>query len=203
VTQPGPGRLARMPTGPKLLIVAAAVLGVSLLPSTWAGGAAALVTAAISYAAADLRDGALGLRALGRQLRATRWILLFTLVSQLVLLGGEPAVSNTARIAAAIALPGLLMLTASTTALLDAVERGLRPARRLGIDPERVALLLAVTVSTVPVLARLAGDVRDAQRARGGRGGRGGIRTSVVPFLVLALKHADDLGDALTARGVR
>ena len=46
----------------------------------------------------------------------------------------------------------------------------------------------------------LAGDVRDAQRARGGRGG---IRTSVVPFLVLALKHADDLGDALTARGVR
>ena len=200
MTQPGPGRLARMPTGQKLLIVAAAVLGVSLLPSTWAGGAAALVTAAISYAAADLRDGALGLRALGRQLRATRWILLFTLVSQLVLLGGEPAVSNTARIAAAIALPGLLMLTTSTTALLDAVERGLRPAGRLGIDPERVALLLAVTVSTVPVLARLAGDVRDAQRARGGRGG---IRTSVVPFLVLALKHADDMGDALTARGVR
>lgn len=200
MTQPGPGRLARMPTGPKLLIVAAAVLGVSLLPSTWAGGAAALVTAAISYAAADLRDGSLGLRALGRQLRATRWILLFTLVSQLVLLGGEPAVSNTARVAAAIALPGVLMLTTSTTALLDAVERGLRPAGRLGIDPERVALLLAVTVSTVPVLARLAGDVRDAQRARGGRGG---IRTSVVPFLVLALKHADDLGDALTARGVR
>jgi len=200
VTRPGRGRLARMPTGPKLALVAVAVLGVSLLPSTWAGGAAALVVAATSYATAGLGDGALGLRALGRQMRATRWILLFTLVSQLVLLGGEPAVSNTARIASAIALPGLLMLTTSTTALLDAVERGLRPAGRLGIDSERVALLLAVTVSTVPVLARLAGDVRDAQRARGGRGG---IRTSVVPFLVLALKHADDLGDALTARGVR
>ena len=200
MTRPGRGRLARMPTGPKLALVAVAVLGVSLLPSTWAGGAAALVVAATSYATAGLGDGALGLRALGRQMRATRWILLFTLVSQLVLLGGEPAVSNTARIASAIALPGLLMLTTSTTALLDAVERGLRPAGRLGIDSERVALLLAVTVSTVPVLARLAGDVRDAQRARGGRGG---IRTSVVPFLVLALKHADDLGDALTARGVR
>jgi biotin transport system permease protein len=202
VTDAGParGRLARMPTGPKLLLVAAAVLGVSLLPSTWAGAAAALAVAVACYATAGLGDGALGLRALGRQLRATRWILLFTLVSQVVLLGVEPAVSNTARVATAIALPGLLMLTTSTTALLDAVERGLRPARRLGVDSERLALLLAVTVSTVPVLARLAGDVRDAQRARGGRGG---IRTSVVPFLIVALKHADDLGDALTARGVR
>ncbi|MFD2338881.1 CbiQ family ECF transporter T component [Clavibacter michiganensis subsp. tessellarius] len=194
------GRLARMPTGPKLVLVAAVVLGVSLLPSTWAGAVAATGIAVVAYAVAGLGDGAIGLRALGRQVRATRWILLFTLVTQLVLLGVEPAVSNTARIAAAIALPGLLMLTTSTTALLDAVERGLRPAGRLGLDSERVALLLAVTVSTVPVLARLARDVRDAQRARGGRAG---ITTSVVPFLVVALKHADDLGDALAARGVR
>ncbi|KZC94841.1 MULTISPECIES: energy-coupling factor transporter transmembrane component T [Clavibacter] len=197
---PSAGRLARMPTGPELVLVAFVVLGVSVLPSTWAGAVAALAIAIACYGAAGLGDGALGLRALGRQVRATRWILLFTLVSQLVLLGVEPAVSNTARIAAAIAVPGLLMLTTSTTEILDAVERGLRPARRLGLDSERVALLLAVTVSTVPVLARLARDVRDAQRARGGRTG---ITTSVVPFLVLALKHADDLGDALAARGVR
>jgi biotin transport system permease protein len=117
-----------------------------------------------------------------------------------VLLGPEHAVANTARIATAIAIPGLLVLTTSTTALLDSVERGLGPLARLGVDTERIALLMTVTVSTVPVLARLAGDVRDAQRARGGRAG---IRTSVVPFLVVALKHADDLGDALTARGVR
>jgi biotin transport system permease protein len=198
--RPAAGRLERMPTGPKLVLLAAVVLGVSLLPSTWTAAAVAVAVAVVAYAAAQLRDGLLGLRALGRQLRAMRWILLFTLVSQALLLGPEPAVANTARIAAAIAIPGLLMLTTPTSALLDAVERGLRPAARLGLDTERVALLLTVTVSTVPVLARLAGDVRDAQRARGARPG---IRTAVVPFLVLALRHADDLGDALTARGVR
>ncbi|WP_440694154.1 CbiQ family ECF transporter T component [Clavibacter nebraskensis] len=195
-----PGRLARMRTGPKVLLLAAVVLMVSLLPSTWTGAAVAPAVAVVAYAAAGLGDGALGLRALASQLRAVRFLLLFTLACQAVLLGPEHAVANTARVATAIAIPGLLVLTTSTTALLDSVERGLRPLARLGVDTERVALLMTVTVSTVPVLARLAGDVRDAQRARGGRAG---LRTFVVPFLVVALKHADDLGDALTARGVR
>ena len=57
-----------------------------------------------------------------------------------------------------------------------------------------------MTISTIPVLARLASDVREAQRARGG--GRQPAHF-VVPFLVVALKHADELGDALAARGVR
>ncbi|WP_043669188.1 energy-coupling factor transporter transmembrane component T [Clavibacter michiganensis] len=195
-----PGRLARMRTGPKALLLAAVVLGVSLLPSTWPAAGIAAAVAVLAYAAAGLGDGVLGLRALASQLRAVRFLLLFTLICQTVLLGPEPAVANTARVATAIAIPGLLVLTTSTTALLDAVERGLRPLARLGVDTERIALLMTVTVSTVPVLARLAGDVRDAQRARGGRAG---LRTFVVPFLVVALKHADDLGDALTARGVR
>jgi biotin transport system permease protein len=195
-----PGRLARMRTGPKALLLATVVLLVSLLPSTWAGAAVACAVAVIAYAAAGLGDGAMGLRALASQLRAVRFLLLFTLLCQAVLLSPEQGLANTARVATAIAIPGLLVLTTSTTALLDAVERGLRPLARLGVDTERIALLMTVTVSTVPVLARLAGDVRDAQRARGGRAG---LRTFVVPFLVVALKHADELGDALTARGVR
>jgi biotin transport system permease protein len=39
-----PGRLARMRTGPKALLLAAVVLAVSLLPSTWPG--AGIATAA-------------------------------------------------------------------------------------------------------------------------------------------------------------
>jgi biotin transport system permease protein len=93
-----------------------------------------------------------------------------------------------------------LVLTTRVSDLLDAFERGLAPFERFGVDPQRVALLLAVTVNTVPVLGRLAAGVREAQRARGARASLTGF---VVPFLVLSLKHADDLGDALTARGVR
>jgi biotin transport system permease protein len=156
--------------------------------------------AVVAYAAADLGDGWLGQRELGRQLRALRWIIAINLASQLIFLGPEPAVANTARVAAALVLAALLVLTTRMTALLDAVERGLEPLRRLRVDPQRVALLLTVTLSTIPVLARMARDVRDAQRARGARGS---LRTVALPFLVMALKHADELGDALSARGVR
>jgi biotin transport system permease protein len=63
-----------------------------------------------------------------------------------------------------------------------------------------MALTLTVTLTTIPVLAAVAQQVREAQRARGARAG---LRSFAIPFLVMSLKHADELGDALTARGVR
>ncbi len=198
--RPGTGPLHRMPAGPKLLLVVVAVLGVSLLPATWAGAAVAAIAPVLAYAAAGLGDGMLGMRELGRQLLAVRWVIVITLAGQLLFLGPEPAVANTARVASAIVLAALLVLTTRVADLLDALERGLRPLAALRVDPARMALLLTVTLSTVPVLAGLARDVRDAQRARGARAG---LRAFAVPFLVLAFKHADELGDALTARGVR
>ena len=198
--RPGNGCLHRMPTGRKTLLVVVLVLGVSLLPSTWWAAAVAASATVVAYALAGLGDGMLGMRELGRQVFGLRWILAITIVGQLVFLGPQPAVANTARVAAAIAVAALLVLTTRVTDLLDAFERGLRPMRRVRVDPQRAALLLTVTLTTIPVLARLAREVRDAQRARGARGS---LRTFTVPFLVLTLKHADQLGDALTARGVR
>jgi len=198
--RPGDGLLHRMPAGPKALLLLAVVLGVSLLPSSWWAAAIAAAVALVGYAAAGLHDGMLGMRELGRQLFAIRWVIAITVVGQLLFLGPEPAVANTARVAAAIVLAALLVLTTRVTALLDAVERGLRPLERIRLDPQRIALLLTVTLGTIPVLARLAREVRDAQHARGARAHP---HVFVVPFLVMALKHADELGDALTARGVR
>jgi biotin transport system permease protein len=198
--RPGTGPLHRMPAGPKLLLVIAAVLAVSLLPSSWAAAAVAAAVPVVAYALAGLGDGRLGMRELAHQVLAVRWVIVITLAGQLLFLGPEPAVANTARVTSAVVLAALLVLTTRVTDLLDAVERGLRPLAVLRVDPARAALLLTVTLSTVPVLAGLARDVRDAQRARGARAG---IRAFAVPFLVVAFKHADELGDALTARGVR
>lgn len=198
--RPGDGLLHRMPAGPKLLLVLAAVLAVSMLPSQWWGAAVAGGAVVVAYAVAGLHDGLLGMRELARQVVALRWLVVVTLAAQLLFLGPEPAVANTARVTAAVLLAGLLVLTTRVTELLDAVERGLRPFERLGLDSERAAVLLTVTLTTVPVVARLAGDVREAQRARGGRPG---LRFFAVPFLILSLKHADQLGEALAARGVR
>lgn len=198
--RPGTGWLHRMPAGPKLLLVLAVVLGVSLLPSHWSSAAIAAAAAIGGYAVAGLGPGWSGILELGRQVHAIRWVIAITALSQVVFLGPEPALANVARVTAAIAIAALLALTTRVTALLDAIERGLRPLERLGLDAQRIALLLTVTISTIPVLGRRAGEVRDAQRARGARNSP---RTFVVPFLIVALKHADELGDALTARGVR
>lgn len=193
--RPGDGLLHRMPAGPKTLLLLALVLAVSLLPSLWWTAAAAAAVCVVAYLVSGL-----GIAELGRQVVAVRWVVIVTLAGQLIFLGTEAAVANTARVTGAVVLAALLVLTTRVTALLDAIERGMGPLARIRIDPQRVALLLTVTLSTLPVLARLAHDVREAQRARGGRAS---LRLFAVPFLVVALKHADQLGDALTARGVR
>jgi biotin transport system permease protein len=85
------------------------------------------------------------------------------------------------------------------TELLDTLEAALRPLRPLGVRPDRIALLLSLTISTVPLIAALATQLREALIARGRRG------TSVrilFPLLVLTLQHADELTDALRARGL-
>jgi biotin transport system permease protein len=196
----GTGWLYRVPAGPKSLVVVVIVLGVSLLPSTWPAAATAVAVTVFCYLSAGLRDGMLGMRTLGRQVLAIRWILLVTIVGQLVFLTPELAAANTARVAAAVVVSGLLAMTTRVTDLLNAFERGLRPLARLGVDPSRVALMLTVTLTTIPVLAKLAKEVQMAQRARGARSS---FRTFAIPFLVLATKHAFELGDALTARGFR
>lgn len=192
--RPGNGWIHRAPAGPKTVVLLAVVLAVSLLPSTYWAGGCAIVVVVIGCLVAGL-----GMRELGRQVLAIRWVIVITLAGQLIFLTPESAVANTARVTAAIVLAALLVLTTRVSDLLDAFERGLRPLERFGLDPQRVSLILAVAINTVPVLGRLAAGVREAQRARGARAS---LTTFVVPFLVVSLKHADELGEALTARGV-
>ena len=193
--KPGTGWLHRMPAGPKAAGLLVVVLAVSLLPTSWWSAGIAAVVVVLAYLVSGL-----GLRELGRQTVAVRWIIVITLATQLLFLPTEAAVANSTRVVAALLLASLLVLSTRVADLLDAFERALGPFRRLGVDPSRVALMLAVAVNTIPVLARLATTVREAQRARGVRAGPVAF---VVPFLVVALKHADELGEALTARGVR
>ncbi|PWH07562.1 cobalt ABC transporter permease [Brachybacterium endophyticum] len=195
--RPGSSLWHLLATGRKALVLAALVLAISLLPQAW-GRPTATIPAALCLACYAVPG--IGLRVLLGQLVAMRWILIVTAVGQLIFLGPGPALVNTTRIAALISIAALLALTTRTTDLLDAMERGLSPLSRLRIDPQRVALLLAVTLNTVPALTRAAGQVREAQRARSARPS---LRRFAVPFLILALKHADELGEALTARGVR
>lgn len=193
--RPGDGPWHRLPAGPKSAVLMLIVLGVTLIPTSWWG---AVFTAGVCVGCYAVRGA--GMRDLVQQIVAIRWILVVTLAGQLVFVGAEYAVANTTRVCVAVVISGLLALTTPVSELLEVLERALRPLAWLRIDPQRAALTFAVTLSTLPVLARLEREVREAQRARGG--GRS-LRLFAIPFLVVALKHADALGDALTARGVR
>lgn len=195
LSRPGTGPWHRMQAGRKVLLLLVLVLLVSLLPATWICSAVAVGICLLCYAAPDIGWGQLA-----RQVWALRLLVVLSFVGQAVFLGLEAATIGTIRITAAVVLAALLALTTPVTALLEVFERAMAPLRLVGRDPGRAALLLVVAFGAVPTLIRLAQQVREAQRARGA--GRG-IRPFAVPFLVLALKHADELGDALTARGVR
>ncbi|MDQ1135529.1 biotin transport system permease protein [Microbacterium sp. SORGH_AS 1204] len=193
--RPGGGWLHRMPAGPKLVFLALVAGVLAALPSSWGSAPVALGAASLLYLASGV-----GAPELARQTWALRGIIVVTVAGQLLFLGPEAAVANTARVVAALLVAALVPLTTPVAAMLDALERGLEPLGRVGVDPGRVALLWTIALTTIPVLARLAAEVRDAQRARGLRPS---LARGAMPFLVLALRHADDLGDALAARGIR
>ncbi|QPZ37622.1 energy-coupling factor transporter transmembrane component T family protein [Paramicrobacterium chengjingii] len=186
--------LHRLPAGTKLIGLVVAVLVVAVPPpSLWnLGGGAVLVLACYLV-------GRLGVGELWRQVLAIRWIIMFIVVVPLLFLPIPTVLATAARVVVVLLLAAIVTLTTRTTEILDAVEHALHPFRRFGVNPDRIGLMLALTIRTVPVVAGLAGELRDAQRARIGRLS---VKAFVVPLLVQSLRHADDTAEALAARGV-
>lgn len=191
---PGTSPIHRMLAGVTLLGFALISLAITLSgTSVWT-----LAVAFIPVIAGYLVAG-FGMRELLSQLLVVRWVIVTMLLTQVVFLPPLDAVVNSGRVLSVMMLAALVTLTTRIPALLDATERGLAPLRRVGVNPGRIGLMLAMTITTIPVVAAFASGIREAQVARGVpvRLGR-----SVVPLLVMSLKHSDDLADALTARGV-
>jgi biotin transport system permease protein len=153
----------------------------------------ALGVAFVAYGAAGLP-----MTVVGRQLRPLLWIGLFTAGFHVLVNGWERAFVVVGTLAVLVLLAALVTLTTRTTDLVDAVVAGCRPLRVLRVDPERIGLVIALGIRCVPVVIGLAEEVRDAQRARGLGASP---RAFAVPLLVRSLRHADALGEALTARG--
>ena len=191
--RPGSSVLHRASAGQKLIALFVLALAASVPPPSVVllGSLSAVVIALYLLAG-------LGLGELGRQVVMVRWLILLVTVTGLLFLPLEVALANVTRMVLVIVLAGLVTLTTRTSDLLDAFEVALSPLRRLGVNPQRVSLVLALSIRTVPVIAGFAQQLRDAQRSRGGRMS---IRAFVVPLLVLSLRHSDDLADALVARG--
>lgn len=189
---PGASPVHRVRAGGKLLLMVAAGAGSVFLDHPWQVGVA-LAVVLLGYLVAGLTLGTAW-----RQVRPLVWILGFVAVFHVVVSGWEPAVVFVGTILTLVLLAALVTLTTRTTDMVDAVVHALRPFRRVGVKPDRVGLLLALGIRSVPVVVGLAEEVRDAQRARGLTASP---RAFAVPLIVRSLRHADALGDALVARG--
>lgn len=93
----------------------------------------------------------------------------------------------------------LLTLTTPIPELVDAIAIVCRPLRVVRVDPDRVALAVAVMVRSLPHLLGAFDEVRDAATARGLR--RNPV-AYVAPVVVRAVAYAHATGEALAARGL-
>jgi len=190
---PGNSLLHRTPAGPKLLVLAIGLiaLGVARAPATvGAGLLVVLVLAAVSR----LRP-----RVLWGLVRPALLLCLVVGLLHLWFSGPVTAAVTVGWLLTAVIGAGLVTATTPMQALLDAVVTAVRPLRHVGVDPERVALTLSLAIGSVPVVARLAAEVRQARMARGAERS---VRALAVPLVIRTVRHADRLGEALRARGL-
>jgi biotin transport system permease protein len=191
VYHPGSSLVHRTPALVKLGLLALSVTFVALQGSlVWLGAASVLVVAVFLVTRVPFRLA-------WRQVVPVLWVLVFAVPVQVIFAGWEPATVMAVRLVLAVALAAVYTLTTPVTATLDAIQALLRPLRRW-VDADRVGLALALTIRCVPLLAELVQEVLEARKARGAEGS---LLALAVPVIVRALRTAEHLGEALTARG--
>ena len=190
--RPGVSVLHRVPAGYKLAAVVVAGAG-SIFVRTPGQTGAALVAVLLGYVAARVPP-----RLLWQSIRPLLWVVIPLGAFQVLAVGWGRASVIIGVIVALVLLANLVTLTTRTTDLVDVVVRLGRQLRFLGVNPERLGLMLNLGIRGVPLVLELATDVREAQHARGQAAS---ARAFAVPLVVGALRRADEIGDALAARG--
>lgn len=133
-----------------------------------------------------------------RQLKYAALLLAVIAVAQGLLVSWPSAAIVLLRFSSLILAASLVSMTTRTMDMIAAFETVMTPLRYVGVDVARVGLALTLTIRFIPVLAQAAREVRDAQRARGVKTG---WLTLITPVTVRMLRMADDVADALDARG--
>ena len=190
---PADSFLHRIPTWLKLLCLAIGSVALFWLPNAY-WSVAVVAIPVLGYFAARLP-----VRILGTDVLRMALLLVFLLITQLIFNEPEVAATVIARLTTIILAAQLFTRTTRIKHLIATVERLTTPLKPLGVNPYKVALAVALMLSALGQIVGFIRQVRDAQRARG-------VRLApwswVVPVLVLSLKHADDVADALVVRGL-
>lgn len=189
---PGTSVLHRMTPGAKLLVLAAALLAITLAHSL-----VVLAVAAVVVGALYLLCG-LGLRTLWTELAPMRWFVVVLVPFQWWSLGLAGMVLAVGTLVVSIAAAGLVTRTTRISDMLRTFERMSLPLKVFGVDPERVALTLSLAIRAIPVVLALSQETSQARKARGLDRS---LQALVTPTVVRTVRHADRVGEALAARG--
>ena len=184
--------LHRLPAGVKLIGLALASL--ALLPL----GDPRLL--ALAFGTLLLVYASLGRAGLTR---LRQWL---PLVPVLALIGAlqawasalDMALASVLRILVMVLLADLVTLSTRLEDMMAAIGVALRPLAVFGLNPRRLALAVALVLRFVPVLASSFQARAEAWRARSPRRPRLPV---LAAFLSGALKSADQVAEALDARG--
>jgi energy-coupling factor transport system permease protein len=112
------------------------------------------------------------------------------------------------RIVILITLSSLLTLTTKPTDLNNGLEEVMKPLRRFKIPTNEIAMMIAIALRFIPTLLDEANKIMKAQSSRGVDFTEGTLRQKVtqiisllIPMFIISFKRADDLANAMEARG--
>lgn len=101
----------------------------------------------------------------------------------------------------------LLTYTTTPMALTDALERLLKPLKKIGIPVQEMAMMMSIALRFIPTLIEETDKIINAQKARGAdfESGRIGERAKallplLIPLFVSAFRRAEDLACAMESR---
>lgn len=190
---PGTTVWHRIPAGPKLTLLLVTSIVVVALHGPWPAVAALVSALAVTaWARIPARTVWLGFRP---------FVVVLTILAafQWWQRGWPVAVEVVATTAALVVAATTFTATTPMDELLDAIVRGLRPFRRLGVNPEKVALAFSLMIGAIPAIFDIAHETREAAKARGLERSP---RANLSPMAIRVVAHAYDTGAALHARGI-
>ena len=102
------------------------------------------------------------------------------------------------RMICAVALANLVTMTTKLSDMIDVVHFLTQPLRRFGLNPRVLELSIALVIRMTPVLLNKGENLGMAWKARSTRRSSWKI---ILPFTLIALDDADQVAEALRARG--
>lgn len=190
---PGHGLMHRLPPALKLAALVAAGAGLFLLRD--------LTALAVALALAVVLLALTGVRAAVAWRHLRPLAVIMALAAAVTVYGGgwRDAGAMLLRVGALAGLALAVTLSTRSSDLIDVCEKALRPLERARLlKAGRVALALGLALRFVPEIWRNYQEIREAQAARGLAANPLAI---VVPLIALTLKRADEVADAIDARG--